>query len=496
MPPLAVPPLPAHRPGAHGKCSACRAPACGSRLGPMANAEVKTAARPAPGSGTPAAARLALGAALLGFFMICLDATAVNVALPAMGRSLHGATDSLQWVVDGYTVPFAALLISAGAVSDRAGARRVFGWGLAGFAAASAGCGLAPAMWVLIGFRLVQGCAAAVMLPAALSLVRQAFDEPPARARAIAVWNSGGAAAIAAGPVLGGVLTSAAGWRAIFFLNVPVGALTLALAARAPRSPRLAAPLDLLGQVTAVLALAALAFGVISGGAHGFASAVPLAALGVAAAAAAAFIAVESTARHPMVPLGVLRSRAVAACLLTGFSINVAFYGTAFVLSLYFQRELGEPAIAAGLLFLPMTGLLTAASLASARVAARWGHRLPLRLGLAASTLGMVLLVFVRGRTGMEAALVPAGAGLGFALPSLTFLLLDSMPPARAGLAGGLFNASRQTGGALAVAVFGALISGSFLAGMRISLLVSAVLLAVSTAAAFGGILPASRAEG
>src|SRR6202020_2467608 len=172
----------------------------------------------------------------------------------------------------------------------------------------------------------------------------------------------------------------------------------------------------------------------------------------------------------------------VAAYLMTGFSINVAFYGIAFVLSLYFQRVLGEPPIVAGLLFLPMTGLLTVASLASARVAARWGHQLPLRLGLITSTLGMILLVFLRGRTSLEIALIPAGAGLGFALPSLTFLLLDALPAAQAGLAGGLFNAARQTGGALAVAVFGALISASFPAGMRQALLISVALLVASTA--------------
>jgi DHA2 family methylenomycin A resistance protein-like MFS transporter len=451
----------------------------------MTDAEVKGAARSARRRGTPVPARLALAAALLGFFMICLDATAVNVALPAIGRSLHGATDGLQWVLDGYMVPFAALLISAGAVSDRAGARRMLGWGLVVFTAASAGCGLAPALWALIGCRIVQGCAAAVTLPASLSLVRQAFGEPAARARAVAVWSSGGAAAIAAGPVLGGILTSAAGWRAIFFINLPVGAVTLAMAARAPRSPRLAAPLDLVGQAMAVLGLAALAFGVISGGADGFASTASLAALGVAVLASAAFIFVESKARQPMVPLALLRSRPVAACLLIGFSINVAFYGIAFVLGLYFQRVLGESAVTAGMLFLPMTGLLTVASLASARVSARWGHQLPLRLGLSTSTLGMVLLVLMRGRTGMEIALVPAGAGLGFALPSLTFLLLDSLPAAQAGLAGGLFNAARQTGGALAVAVFGALISISFSAGMRQALLISVALLAASTAAAF-----------
>ena len=427
-----------------------------------------------------------LTAALLGFFMISLDATAVNVALPAIGRSLGGATSGQQWVVDGYTVPFAALLISAGAVSDRLGARPVFGWGLVVFAAASAGCGLAPGLPVLIAARVVQGGAAAVMLPSALALVRQAFAEPAARARAVAVWSAGGAAAIAAGPVLGGILTSTAGWRTIFFVNLPVGTAALVLLLlRAPRSPRLAAPLDLAGQLTAVLGLAALAFGVITGGSGGFARPSVLTALVVAALAGGCFLVVESRAARPMVPLTLFRSPVVVTCVGTGFSINTAFYGVAFVLSLYFQRVLGEPAITAGLLFLPMTGLLTVANLMSARVAARWGHHVPVRAGLGLGTLGMLLLAFARGRTGLEVALVPAGAGLGFALPSLTFLLLDSLPPAQAGLAGGLFNAGRQTGGALAVATFGALVSGSFLAGMRVSMLISAALLLFSTVAVF-----------
>jgi DHA2 family methylenomycin A resistance protein-like MFS transporter len=426
-----------------------------------------------------------LTAALLGFFMISLDATAVNVALPAIGRSLGGATSGQQWVVDGYTVPFAALLISAGAVSDRLGARPVFGWGLVVFAAASAGCGLAPGLPVLIAARVVQGGAAAVMLPSALALVRQAFTEPAARARAVAVWSAGGAAAIAAGPVLGGILTSTAGWRTIFFVNLPVGTAALVLLLlRAPRSPRLAAPLDLAGQLTAVLGLAALAFGVITGGSGGFARPSVLTALVVAALAGGCFLVVEARAARPMVPLALFRSPVVITCVGTGFSINTAFYGVAFVLSLYFQRVLGEPAITAGLLFLPMTGLLTVANLMSARVAARWGHHVPVRAGLGLGTLGMLLLAFARGRTGLEVALVPAGAGLGFALPSLTFLLLDSLPPAQAGLAGGLFNAGRQTGGALAVATFGTLVSGSFLAGMRVSMLISAALLLFSTVAA------------
>jgi DHA2 family methylenomycin A resistance protein-like MFS transporter len=324
------------------------------------------------------------------------------------------------------------------------------------------------------------------MLPSSLALVRQAYANPAARSRAVAVWTSGGAAAIAAGPVLGGILTSTAGWRTIFFVNLPVGAAALAvLVLRAPRSPRLAVPLDPAGQATAVLALAALTFGVITGGSEGFARPSALTALVVAALAGGCFLAVEARVARPMLPLALFRSPAVVTCVATGFSLNAAFYGVAFVLSLYFQRVLGEPAITAGLMFLPMTGLLTLATLLSARIAARWGHHVPVRAGLSAGTLGMLLLVFARGRTGMEIALVPAGAGLGFALPSLTFLLLDSLPAAQAGLAGGLFNAARQTGGALAVATFGTLVSGSFLAGLRASMLISAVLLLLSTVAAF-----------
>jgi DHA2 family methylenomycin A resistance protein-like MFS transporter len=324
------------------------------------------------------------------------------------------------------------------------------------------------------------------MLPSSLALVRQAFADPSARARAVAVWSAGGAAGIAAGPVLGGILTSAAGWRSIFFLNLPVGMIALVLLVlRATRSPRVAAPFDPLGQGSIVLGLAALTFAVITGGTRGFTSPLVLAALAVAVLALCAFVAAEGRVARPMVPLGLFRSPVVLACVATGFSINVAFYGVAFVLSLYFQRVLGEPAITAGLLFLPMTGLLTAANLISARVASRHGHHIPVRIGLAVGTLGMVLLAFAHGRAGMEVALVPAGTGIGFALPSLTYLLLDSLPPAQAGLAGGLLNAGRQTGGALAVAVFGALVSGSFLTGMRQSMLISAALLLASTVAVF-----------
>lgn len=432
----------------------------------------------------PHATRAVLAVALLGFFMISLDATAVNVALPAMGRTFGGTTAGLQWVVDGYTVPFAALLISAGAVSDRAGAKRVFGYGLAVFTAASAACGLAPWLGFLVGARVVQGGAAAVMLPASLALVRQAYRDPARRARAIAIWSAGAASAIAAGPVIGGVLTSAADWRTIFFVNLPVGLVALAMLAGTPASPRRSVPLDLAGQAAAIVTLAALAFGVISGGASGFSRPQAAGALALAALAGTVFVLAEARVAHPMVPLRMFRSAVVTVCVAIGFAVNAAFYGIAFVLSLYFQRVLGEPPVTAGLMFLPMTALLTAANLLSARVAARFGHHVPVRAGLLISAAGMLALAFVRQKLLVAALLVPVGTGLGFALPSLTFVLLEAIPPAQAGLAGGLLNASRQTGGALAVAAFGALVSGSFLGGMRVSMLVSAGLLIAGSVAA------------
>jgi DHA2 family methylenomycin A resistance protein-like MFS transporter len=425
--------------------------------------------------------------ALLGFFMIGLDASAVNVALPAIGRALGGATAGLQWIVDAYTLMLAALLISAGAISDRLGANRVYAAGLAIFTATSAACGLAPALGFLVGARVVQGSAAAVMLPASLALVRQAFPDPARRGRAIALWTAGGAASFAAGPVFGGVLTSALSWRAIFFINVPAGIATLAALARAPRSPRRMAPLDPLGQLTAVVALVALTFGVIEGGEAGFLRPSVLGCLLLSAAAMAAFIVTEARTARPMVPLSLFRSRTVTVCVVIGFAVNAAFYGVVFVLSLFFQQVLGQSAVAAGLLFVPMAAATVVANLASARAAGRHGPLVPISVGQLVCTLGLLGLLFMNTGTSrplLAAMIIPLGLGLGFAVPSLTAALLNDIPADRAGLAAGVLNSSRQVGGALAVAAFGALVAhrASFASGMHASLVIAAVLLLATTA--------------
>jgi DHA2 family methylenomycin A resistance protein-like MFS transporter len=441
---------------------------------------------------------IVLVASLLGFFMLSLDSTAVNVALPGIARTLGGSTAGLQWVIDAYTLIFAALLISAGAISDRVGAKRLYAIGLAAFLASSVACGLAPTLGFLVGARAVQGSAAAVMLPASLALVRQAYGDPIRRAKAIAVWAVGGTVAMAGGPVAGGALTSGLSWRAIFFLNVPAGLVAMALMSRAPRSPLRAAPLDPAGQITAVAALAALTFGVIEGGESGFGRPAVLGCLLLAGVAMAAFAVAETRAAYPMVPPGLFRSRAVTACVVIGFAVNVAFYGVIFVLSLYFQRVLGQSAVRAGLEFLPMTALLPVANLTSARLGARSGPDVPIKAGLVASVAGLLALLAVG--TGPDhvllgAALALAGTGLGFAVPSVVVVLLDAIPADQAGMAAGLLNSSRQVGGTLAVAVFGAMIAhrASFLPGMRTSLLIAVVVLAAAAVAAFS--LPRRRPE-
>jgi DHA2 family methylenomycin A resistance protein-like MFS transporter len=452
---------------------------------------------------------LTLAAALLGFFVITLDASVVTVALPSIGRDLHGGLAALQWVVDGYTLVFAALMLSTGALSDRIGAGRAFAAGLAVFTAASAACGLAPDLAVLIGTRVVQGAAASVMLPASLALVRQAYPDTGgsagtatattesgsatarsagtaaagmSRARAISLWAAGGASAVALGPVAGGALTSAWSWRGIFFINLPVGLVAAVLLARTPRSPRRPAPLDIPGQFTAVLGLAALTFAVIEGGFLG------LLAAGVAVTVLAGFFLIEARSTHPVVPLGLFRNRTIAVCIAVGAALSFAFYGMIFVLSLFFQQIRGQSALDAGLMFLPMTALIALVNVASGRLAASFGARLPMLAGQLLMTVGLLILLPVTAHTPavlLAVVMVPLGLGGALAVPPLTAALLDATPADRAGLAAGVLNAGRQIAGALSVAAFGALVSrpDRFLSGLRISLLLSAALLIVTSAA-------------
>ncbi|MFD7015554.1 MFS transporter [Streptomyces sp. NPDC059928] len=425
---------------------------------------------------------LTLAAALVGFALITLDASVVNVALPAIGTDLGGGMSGLQWVVDAYTLAFAALMLSTGAFADRVGSAKAYALGTIVFTLASAACGIAPNLGVLIGARVVQGVAAAVVLPASLALVRQAYPDPARRARAVALWAAGGSVAVALGPVAGGALTTVWDWRGIFFINLPLGLVALALTSRAPRAERRPAPLDLPGQLAAAVALAALAFAVIEQGT------VRITAGAVALAAGVAFWLIERRVAHPVVPLGLFRSRTVTVAIGAGAAASVAFYGVIFAFSLYFQRVRGESALTAGLMFLPMTALIPVMNVLSGKLSNRFGPRVPMLIGQLTALAGLLALLLADEHTPTLLAaflMVPLALGCGISVPALTAAMMEALPQERAGLAAGVLNAGRQVAGALSIAVFGALVAGGagFVPGLHTSLLIAAGLFAISAAA-------------
>jgi MFS transporter, DHA2 family, methylenomycin A resistance protein len=429
----------------------------------------------------------ALATAVLGFFVITLDAVVVNVALPSIQGNLGGGITGLQWVVDGYVLMFAALLLSAGSLTDRIGARRAFGAGLVVFVVASAACGLAPSMGALVVARLVQGAAAAVMMPSSMALIGQAYPDPVKRARAVAVWAMGGAVASTSGPVLGGLLTLLS-WRWIFVVNVPVGAVALVLLARTARSPHRPVPFDRVGQVAAVVALGGLTYGAIEAGAAGLTAPGVLAAFAIAVVALAAFLAAQARGAHPMVPLDLFRSRTVTVAVAVGFAFVVGYYGLPFVMSLYLQQLRGLSSLDTGIAFLPMMLIGLVLTPLSARLAERLGARTLVTAGLVLMTAGLVALGAVPAWTpvwALAGLMVLVGVAGPLVMPPAMALLLNGVPGHRAGVASGVFNAGRQVGGALAVAVFGALLAGpaGFLPGVRASLLIAAVVVLAAAAA-------------
>jgi MFS transporter, DHA2 family, methylenomycin A resistance protein len=430
--------------------------------------------------------RASLAVAMLGFFVVALDAQIVNVALPEICNDLGGGLSGLQWVVTGYTLMFSALQLFAGTFSDRAGARRAYGLGMIVFVVASAAGAFSPGLPALIGARILQGIGAAMITPSSLALIREAYHDAAARGRAIVYWGLGGSVAAAAGPVLGGLLTQI-DWRLIFFVNLPVGAAALALLSRVESSPRRPAPFDWAGQISAVAALAALTYGIIEGAEAGYGSPVILLVFALGLLSVAAFIIAEAKGRHPMIPLDLFRSRAVSTALVSAVVTMAAFYGIVFVQSLYFQQERGASALETGLLFLPMTVLVAVLNPWVARLMARYGHVAMIAAGqliMAAGLAGLCLLPADASVLLVAALMVPVGVGGSFTVPPIIAEVMDNVSAERGGTASGVVNTARQMGGSLGVAIFGAaLASGEFITGLRTSLGATAVVLVVLVAA-------------
>jgi DHA2 family methylenomycin A resistance protein-like MFS transporter len=425
--------------------------------------------------------RIVITLASMGFFLITLDISIVNVALARIRADLGGDITGQQWIIDGYTLLFAALLLFAGNLSDRIGAKRALVIGIAIFTITSAACALAPSTTALVAARCAQGAGAAIMLPASMALVREAFPDPGRRARALGVWAVGGAVAGLVGQPLGGLLTTY-DWRWVFTINLPVCAAMLVFLMWVGTSPTRPQPFDWMGQVLAVVGLATLVYGLIEGGHAGFGSGPVVLTLAVAVISLACFVYVQSRVRHPMMPLDLFHAHGFRLALPVGFAFMVGNFGNVFVVALYLQQHLGLSPLDAGLVFLPSAFFAIAGNLLSGVVTNRFGARVPVVAGLLSMVVGLIamLLTAPLGLPWLMAVcVIPIGAGGSLAMPSVTSVVLEGVPAHQAGTASAVFNTFRQVGGAVAIAVFGALIANpdTIDRGLRLSLGIAAVLI-------------------
>jgi DHA2 family methylenomycin A resistance protein-like MFS transporter len=426
-------------------------------------------------------------AASFGFFLVQLDVTIVNVALPTIAGALNAHVAGLQWVVGAYALTFAAILLTGGYIGDRFGARRTYLAGIVIFAMASLACGLAADAAMLIAARVLQGIGAAAMLPCSLTLINHAAEgHPRRRAQAIGWWTAAGSISIAAGPVVGGLLLGLAGWRSIFFVSLPICLVGAWLTLRVDETERLPATrgFDLLGQVLGIVALAAVTAAVIEAKPLGFTYGLVPALAVIGIAAAVAFIWQESRAPQPMLPLALFRSPAFSGAVAYGAIVNLTYYGAVFVLSLYLQRVLNYSPVSAGLAFLPLTATFFVVNVYSGWWAGRAGSLIPMATGAIIDTCGFTLLgVLVTSATPywqlvVPFVLIPCGMGLG--VPAMTTAVLASVPRERSGTASAVLNAARQAAGAVGVAVFGALAGddpGHIVAGLRGASLIAVIML-------------------
>ena len=429
-----------------------------------------------------------LVATSFGLGMALLDVTAGNVAVPSIQTSLNTDLRGLSWVIDGYTLSFASLLLLAGGLADRLGAKRLFTTGLVVFTAASAACGLAPDAPSLIVARVAQGMGAALFMPSSLSILGRAYPDPRRRAQAIGVWSSLTAIAGASGPVVGGLLVATLGWRSIFLINVPIGIAgsLLALWALPPAPATARRSLDLGAQVVGAIALATFTWALIERAPRGWGSPPVVAALLVSVASGALFIALERRAKHPMLPLELFESRAFSTTSAGALLYAAAFFGGLLVLSLYFQNIRGESAALAGLHLTAITVTFGLTSIVAGRLAGRYGPRRPILAGLAVLAISAFALSTIATHTSFAAlgpALALTGLGAGLVAPPMNAAILASVPGTHAGMGSGVLNASRQIGTAFGVAVFASFFhSGAPLAAVHLAMACAGTLYVASLA--------------
>ena len=416
-----------------------------------------------------------------GYFMVILDVTVINVAVPVVGRELSASLTGIQWITDGYTLVLAGLLLTGGALGDRLGNRRVFCTGVVVFTVASAGCGLAQSTVALVAARLLEGLGAAMIVPGSLALLQQVYRSAEERSRAFGLWGSMAGVAAAAGPLLGGLLVTTVGWRWVFFINLPVGLVCLLLTLRfVPASARRTdRPVDWPAQF-AIIAMVALLISVLNeAGRRGWGDPLILVGAGLCLLAAAAFVLRERLARTPVLPLPLLRTRPISGGATIGLLFNFAFYGMIFTASLYFQHHRGLSALDTGIALFPAVAMTMFASVLSGHLARRTGHRPLVVTGMLVGGAGLATWAAAGPDPDYLVLVVPmmaAGFGTSFALTGTTTTVMAAAPDKYSGTASGLFNTTRQIGSAAGVALGGTLLAttASFTTGLRTSMAVGA----------------------
>ncbi|MEA2167556.1 MAG: hypothetical protein QOF76_856 [Solirubrobacteraceae bacterium] len=411
-----------------------------------------------------------IAAACIATAMLMLDISVINTALSDMARGLSTDLSGLQWVIDAYTVPLAAVVLTAGALADRFGRRRLFIAGLVVFTAASAVCGAASGIGMLVAARAVQGLGAAILFATGLALISQVTPDKESRLKALAAFGASIGASFAIGPFVGGVLVESFGWRAIFLINVPIGmvALWIALTRVAEGRDPVARRVDVPGQLTLIGGLFLLVLGLLRGNEDGWGSTGILAILGGAVALLVAFAVIEARSAQPMLPLGLLRERRFAGSQITVFAMAASYFSIFLYMTLYLQQVLGLSPIETGLAYLPGTGLMFVVSGMAAQFGARFDSARLASVGLALTAAGMALGLFTTvdsSWTVLLPAILLSSLGCGMFNPAASELALSALPPEQSGLASGANDTFRQTGIAVGIAALGTLVPATALGG-------------------------------